>query len=96
MAESQSKRSVHRAQHAHRASTTKVFHFPQAKGKILQGVEFDTSSGYHAITVNFQDNTCLDLVIDTCFTLKADYFDWRSGEQRVLKQWPAIRSIGNR
>lgn len=73
-------------------SYTRVARFPQAKGKVLEVVEFSTSPGYHCISINFEDKTCLSFAIDTNFTLEADYSDWTTGNQRILREWPPISS----
>lgn len=70
----------------------KVFQFPEVKGKVLESVEFASSSDYHAISLYFKNKTALDLIIDPCFTVHADYLDRKSGERRVLKNWPLIHS----
>ncbi len=94
MAASQSKRSIHRKSTSKKLNTSlrKVFHFPQTKGKVVEGVEFSTYSDYHNITLRFQDKTCLNFVIDTGFTLKTDYSDWKTGNQRILKEWPPMNN----
>jgi hypothetical protein len=66
------------------------FHFPEVIGKVLEDVEFATASGYDVISLSFRDNTCMDFVIDTCFTVKADYLDRGHGDHRVLKKWPLM------
>jgi hypothetical protein len=33
-------------------------------------------------------------VIDPALTFRADYSEWKAGNQKVLKRWPAIRSVG--
>ena len=71
---------------------TRVSRFPQAKGKVLEEVEFSTSPGYHCISINFEDKSCLSFAIDTNFTLEADYSDWTTGNQRILRKWPPVRS----
>ncbi|HEY6248772.1 MAG TPA: hypothetical protein VI685_02360 [Candidatus Angelobacter sp.] len=71
----------------------KVIQYPQAKGKIVEAVEFSTSPGYHSISFNFQDKTCLNFSIDTTFTVETDYSDWKSGNQRVIRAWKPVRSI---
>lgn len=71
---------------------TRVFRFTQAKGKVLEVVEFSTSPGYHCVSINFEDKTCLSFAIDTNFTLEADYSDWTTGNQRILRKWPPVRS----
>ena len=103
MAIAKAKRSVHSAQprpakRARRSSSrtkfsprrNRFFHFPEAVGKVLQDVEFATSPGYDVISLSFTDKTCLDFVIDTCFTVKADIIDRSGQEHRVLKRWPLM------
>jgi hypothetical protein len=34
----------------------------------------------------------MDFVVDTCFTVKADYLDRGHGDHRVLKKWPRMHS----
>lgn len=68
----------------------RVAHFPQAKGKTVEDVEFSTSPGYHNISINFQDKTSLNFAIETGFTLETDYSDWKTGNQRVLRKWERI------
>jgi len=102
MAATKAKRSVHQAQLHRRLSTQKtsrsekpyrkVVQFPQAKGKLVENVEFSTSVDYHNISINFQDKTCLNFSIETGFTLETDYSDWKSGNQRVLRAWRPIDS----
>src|SRR5215510_2806230 len=101
MAGTQVKRSVHKKQSARsrgrlRSQKEKpyrrVFHFPQTRGKLVEDVEFSTSTDYHNISINFQDKTCLNFSIETGFTLEPDYSDWKSGNQRVIRTWPVINS----
>lgn len=94
MAASQGKRSVHRKATTRKriAAGRKVLQFPQAKGKVLEGVEFSTYSDYHNICLNFQDKTCLNFEIDPAFTLTTDYSDWKSGNQRVLRAWRPVQN----
>jgi len=68
------------------------FHFPEVTDKIVEDVEFATSGGYDVISLSFRDKTCLDFVIDTCFTVRADYLDRGHGDHRVLRSWPPMHS----
>lgn len=70
-----------------------LVHYPQAKGKTIEDVEFSTSFDYHNVSINFQDKTSLNLSIETGFTLEADYSNWKTGNQRVLRAWRPIRSL---
>ena len=90
----QSKRSLRRKSTSQKpiARGRKLFVFAQAKGKTLETVEFSTYSHYHNITLTFEDKTCLNFVIDPAFTLKTDYSDWKTGNQRVLRAWRPIRN----
>lgn len=94
MATSQGKRSIRckstRKQRI--AAGRKLLLFPQARGKVLEGVEFSTYSDYHNICLNFEDKTCLNFVIDPVFTLTTDYSDWKTGNQRVLRAWRPVRN----
>lgn len=65
----------------------KLVHFPHAKGKTVEDVEISSTSDYHNISINFQDKTALNFSIETGFTLKPDYSDWKSGNQKVLRAW---------
>jgi hypothetical protein len=99
MATTKAKRSVHPAQLRRRLPATispkrtgKCFRFPQARGKLIKTVEFWTGLNDQSITINFQDKTCLHFSVQPGFTLRADYSDWHTGEQRVLHRWSQIRS----
>ena len=99
MALAKAKRSIHKKQSAVstqnpgvRLPHSKLVRFPPAKNKIVESVEFSASLDHHHISINFQDKTCLNFSIETGFTLETDYSDWKSGEQRILRAWPLIRS----
>ena len=64
----------------------------EVKGKVVEYVEIYNSSDYHSIDVRFQDKTALHFVIDPGFLLEAEYDDWKTGNFRRIKRWPAIRS----
>jgi len=68
--------------------------FPQVKGRMVEKVQLFTSAECRSISIRFADKTDLRVVIDSWFTFQADHSDWRTGNQRVLKRWPAIRSKG--
>lgn len=69
-----------------------LYRFHDVKGKTMDFVEFYTSGGYHCLDVRFQDNTSLNFVIDPGFTVEAEHADWKTGNMRLLREWPAIRS----
>lgn len=69
------------------------FHrFEEAHGKPLDYIEFFTAGEYHSITVRFQDKTAMNFVIEPCFTLEPEYSDCKTGNWRLIKRWPLIRS----
>ena len=77
--------------------SNRTFHrMEEVKGKTVDFVEFFTSDGYHVIDIGFEDKTALHLAIEPCFTLEREYADWKTGDSRSLKEWPLIRSQGNR
>ncbi len=101
MAVTKAKRSVHRAQPSQRRalanqpskiSNHTLARFPQAEGKVVDAVEFCAATEGHTISINFRDKTCLNFSVATGFTLKTDYSDWKTGEQRVVRRWSPIRS----
>ena len=108
MAVNKAKRSIPSAQHGSTrtrsrasaesthpglSSRRRLIRFPPARGKIVDSVEFSTEADYHAISVNFRDRTSLTFEIETGFTLQADYSDWKTGNQRVLRSWRPARSL---
>lgn len=92
MAKVKSKRSSPKAARQRTTLNRQVFRFPTVGGKKLKTVELSTYSAGHIIAVRFQDETSLEFSIDPGFTVKTHYADWKTGDQRVLKKWPLIRS----
>ncbi len=66
--------------------------FPRMEGRTVEKIELYTTPQYHSITVHFQDKTALALIIEPGFLLKADFDDWKTGDARKIKSWPAIAS----
>ncbi len=65
--------------------------FPPVNGKQVESVELWLDSDERVIIISFQDRTCLHFGLMCDLAVNADYFDWRSGEQRVMKRWPPVR-----
>ena len=101
MAVTKAKRSVYRAQLSHSAHRRKqgnnwlrkLLRFPQAKGKIIESIEFSTELGYHSISINFTDKTSLNFEIEARFLVETDYSDWKTGNQRILRRWRPVQSL---
>ncbi len=68
--------------------------FPQAKGQTVELLQLIADPDQHCVSIQFQDQTDLTLVFDQRMTFKANYSDWKTGDQRVLKLWPGIRNEG--
>jgi hypothetical protein len=68
--------------------------FPQVRGRTVEKVTLSTDSDFPCISIRFQDNTDLTVVIDPWLTFRADYSRWNDGNQKVLKRWPVFRSDG--
>lgn len=66
--------------------------FPQARGKTVADVYVTMQSDMNCVTLAFADNTDLVIEIEPCLSFRADYFDWKTGDGRIIKRWPRIRS----
>lgn len=68
--------------------------FPEMKGRVVEKIEFYSSTDYNTLAVIFADQTSLDLEIVTAgFEIRADLERRsRAGNYRVIKRWPPIRS----
>jgi hypothetical protein len=66
--------------------------FRLVEGKVLRQVAFDPSAENQVFTLIFADETELCLSICPGFAVTADYSDWKTGDQRVLKRWPAVQN----
>jgi hypothetical protein len=93
----QSTNKTPKARHApkqRKASYLRLVEFPEARGRTVEKVELSTASDFPCISIRFQDNTDLTVVIDPWLTFQADYSRWKAGNQKVLKRWPVFRSDG--
>lgn len=71
----------------------RVVSFPEVKGRVLDSVQFSTESNYHALVLDFADETSLTLVIDPCFFVSASLSNISTGSQQVLRRWPKTQSM---
>lgn len=69
-------------------SPGRVMEFAELRGRKIEKIELAASSECHTISIRFQNKTDLSFVIDAWPRLKAEYSDWKTGNQRVLKHWP--------
>jgi hypothetical protein len=84
MAKTKAKRSIRKKQSARRggpnqlSDNRKFVQFRQTEGKTVETVDLLTAPDYHTISINFRDKTCLHFSIETGFTVKTDYSDWKT------------------
>jgi len=83
-----------RAPKQRKTSSSRVVQFPEVRGLTVEKVALSTDSDFPCISIRFQDNTDLTVVIDPWLTFQADYSRWKAGNQKVLKRWPVFRSDG--
>jgi hypothetical protein len=65
-------------------------YFPQVKGKIVESIEIDANVS--GITILFEDKTALSFKLEPRFTVFPELSDWKTGEWRGIKRWPAAHS----
>jgi hypothetical protein len=87
-------RKSRRAPKQRKASYSRVVEFQEARGRTVEKVVLNTDSDFPCVSIRFQDNTDLTVVIDPWLTFRADYSRWKAGNQKVLKRWPVFRSDG--
>ena len=87
-------RESRRASKQPKARYSRLVEFPEARGRTVEKVELSTDSDFPCISIRFQDNTDLTVVIDPWLTFQADYSRFKDGNQTVLKRWPVFRSDG--
>jgi hypothetical protein len=56
----------------------------------LQFVEMWTAADFPCVEIGFEDKTALLVIMDTCLTMEPVYSDWKTGNQRFLRRWPAV------
>jgi hypothetical protein len=76
------------------APYARLLKFPQTRGRTVEMVELSLDRDFQCVSIRFKDNTDLTVVIDTDLTFQAQYSDWKTGNQKILKRWPVVRSGG--
>lgn len=89
---SMSQRSAGRARIKTRRAN--VIRFPAMTGKAVEFVEVFNDTDFHSISIRFSDKTELAFIIDPepGFTIEQCYSGWKTGDERILRRWPTIRS----
>jgi hypothetical protein len=60
------------------------------KGKTVEFVEMYTAADFPCIEIGFADKTALHFLMDTRLTMEPTYSNWKTGNQRLLRRWPAF------
>jgi hypothetical protein len=64
--------------------------FQEVQGKTVEFVEMSTNADYPSIEIGFGDKTALRFVMQTVLSMEPTYSNWKTGDERVLRAWPAI------
>jgi hypothetical protein len=64
--------------------------FREVQGKTVEFVEMSTDSEFPCVEIGFGDKTALLFVMQTVLTMEPTYSNWKTGDQRVLRSWPAV------
>ena len=64
--------------------------FPEVKGKIVESVEVDPD--VQAVVILFKDRTALSFDLEPCLTVFPELSDWKTGNWKGIKRWPALHS----
>jgi hypothetical protein len=87
-------RKSRRTPRQRKTSYPRVVQFPEVRGLMVEKVTLSTDSDFPCVSIRFQDNTDLTVIIDPWLTFQADYSRWKDGNQKILKRWPVFRSDG--
>ena len=68
-------------------------YFDEVRGKILDDLSVSSSPEGNLITLAFRDKTEMTLEIEPGITVLGMLESWKTGNSRVLKRWPKIRSV---
>jgi len=83
-----------RARKPRKTSSSRVVQFPEVRGLTVEKVVLSTDSDFPCVSIRFQDNTDLTVLVDPWLTFQVDYSKWKAGNQKILKRWPVFRSDG--
>jgi hypothetical protein len=71
----------------------RVVKFPQAKGKIIAGMEVSISPDFSIIEVIFEDKSSIGFEIVPCFQVVPELVNWKSGNYKPMKRWKPVHSV---
>ena len=71
-------------------TTSNKLRFPEAKGRVVEFIEFFSDASSNSLHLRFQDNTSLTFDFATSFATEAFFSRWKAGNERVLRYWPRL------
>ncbi len=81
--------SKRKTPHRPKRRRRRLLRFPEARGKTVEFIEMDWAADFPCVEVGFDDKTALLFVMGARLTMEPSYSDWKTGNQRLLRQWPA-------
>ncbi len=82
--------ATHKRNRSPKGRSRRFLYFREVKGKIVEQVEVDHD--LQAITILFKDRTTLSFDLDPQLTVYPELSDWKTGDWRSIKRWPALHS----
>ena len=64
--------------------------FREVVGKTVEFIEMRADAEFPCVEIGFKDKTALLFVMDTRLAMEPEYTNWKSGNQRTLRRWPAV------
>jgi hypothetical protein len=84
------RRSFGKRPTGHKPGRRHHLRFDQVKGKTVEFIEMSANADYPCVEIGFEDKTALHFLVDTRITMEPRYSDWKTGNERVLRQWPDV------
>jgi hypothetical protein len=77
-----------RARRSRRSSRS--LRFDEARGKTVEFIKMFTDADFPGVEIGFADKTALHFLVEPYLTMEPTYSNWKKGNQRVLRKWPAV------
>lgn len=74
----------------HKRRPRRCLRFTEARGKTVEFIEMWADADFPCVDIGFDDKTALHFVMETRLLMQPTYSDWKTGNQRILRRWPAI------
>jgi len=69
---------------------TRLLRFDQLKGKTVEFIEISADADFPCVEIGFDDKTALLVLMNAQLTMEPEYSKWHTGNQRLLRRWPAL------